>query len=173
VASPFGRLAGKAALPGDEDAWSVGDGHDTKSPLWRLGCWLIGLAVFAVCLRCLVWLLGGSAPFELLVSGWLLVCLLAGALMTLPHGLSRLRGSDHYTPPRDALHLRPQGLLTVLFVMVFWRSLLTIGDSLMTLIWNSLGRRWLAAHKPPVVDPLEAEIQHSIEYDNRWWGQDS
>ena len=52
-------------------------------------------------------------------------------------------------PPRDAFIIVPQKLSTVLFVMVFWRSLLSVGDELMTRVWNGadapLGRGARAA----------------------------
>ena len=125
-----------------------------------MGSWLIGLACVAVGLRFVVWLLGGPAPFELLISTWLLVCLLVGALMTVPYGLARVRGAEQYEPPRDALVLLPLRLSTVLFVMIFWRSLMSIGDAVATSsgIPDAAGSR---PHAPPVVDPLEAEIQHA------------
>jgi hypothetical protein len=183
MASPFGRAVGRLAGRGDADAWHIGRGPATKSPLWRVGCWLIGLAVVAVGLRVVVWVLGGSAPFARLVSSWLLLFLFAGFLMTVPYGLSRLRGGDQYVPPRDAFVVVPQKLSTVLFVMVFWRSLLSVGDELMTLAWNAAARRWVESHQPtqapdpldPLValDPLEAEIRHAVDTDPGWWGRDS
>jgi hypothetical protein len=174
VASPFGRAARRSAETGEAEteAWHIGTGPAAKSPLWRVGCWLIGLAVVAIGLRFALWLLGGSAPFELLISGWVIVLLLAGSLMTAPYGLSRLRGAEEYRPPRDAFVIVPQKLSTVLFVMILWRSLLSVGDSLMTLAWNYAGRRWKTAHEPPPIDPLEAEIQHSIDHDEGWWARD-
>ena len=45
MASPFGRAVGRIAERGDPDAWHIGHGPAAKSPLWRVGCWLIGLAV--------------------------------------------------------------------------------------------------------------------------------
>jgi hypothetical protein len=174
VASPFGRAARSSAEAGEAEpeAWHIGKGPAAKSPLWRLGCWLIGLGAVAVGLRFVLWLLGGAAPFALLISGWLIVLLLVGGLMTLPYGLSRIRGAEEYRPPRDAFVIVAQKLSTVLFVMILWRALLSIGDSLMTIAWNYVGRRWIAAHAPPVVDPLEAEIQHSIDHDKGWWARD-
>ena len=171
MASPFGRI-GRARA--DEDApWHIGRGPATKSPLWRVGCWLIGLAAVAVCLRVALWVLGGSEPFQLLVSGWLILLLGAGFLMTVPYGLSRLRGSEQYTPPRDAFVIVPQKLSTVLWVMLFWRSLLSVGDEVMTRVWNFATRRWIAAHPPPPApDPLEAEIRASVDNDPGWWPRD-
>src|SRR3954468_1108959 len=102
MASPFGR-AGRLTDTGEPEAesWHIGRGPATKSPLWRVGCWLIGLAAVAVGVRFVLWVLGGSsAPFELLVSGWLLTLLVIGCLMTVPYGLSRLRGAEPYAPPR-------------------------------------------------------------------------
>jgi hypothetical protein len=114
--------------------------------------------------------MGGAAPFALLTSGWLLTALVAGVLMTLPYAISRVRGADEYTPPRDAFEIVPQKLSTVLFVMVFWRSLLSVGDALMTLAWNAAGGRWLAAHPPPPPpDPLEEEIRAAVDNDPGWW----
>ncbi len=177
MASPLGRAVARIAGRGDADAWHIGRGPATKSPLWRVGCWLIGLGVVAVALRVVVWLLGGSAPFQLLLSGWLIVLLLVGFVMTVPYGLSRLRGGDQYVPPRDAFVVVPQKLSTVLFVMVFWRSLLSVGDELMTLAWNGAARRWVEAHRKPEpldqVDPLEAEIRNAVDTDPGWWGRDS
>ena len=108
--------------------------------------------------------------------------LFAGFLMTVPYGLSRLRGGDQYVPPRDAFVVVPQKLSTVLFVMVFWRSLLSVGDELMTLAWNAAARRWVEGHQPTqapdpldplvAVDPLEAEIRHAVDTDPGWWGRD-
>jgi hypothetical protein len=176
MASPFGRAVGRIADRGDADAWHIGHGPATKSPLWRVGCWLIGLGVVAIALRVVIWLLGGSAPFQLLLSGWLLVLLIGGFLMTVPYGLSRLRGHEQYVPPRDAFVVVPQKLSTVLFVMVFWRSLLSVGDELMTLAWNGAARRWVEAHRTPdpvvTVDPLEAEIRDAVDNDPGWWGRD-
>ena len=45
MASPFGR-AGRLTDTGEPEAeaWHIGRGPATKSPLWRVGCWLIGLA---------------------------------------------------------------------------------------------------------------------------------
>jgi hypothetical protein len=171
VASPFGRI-GRARA--DEDApWHIGRGPATKSPLWRVGCWLIGLAAVAVCLRVALWVLGGSAPFQLLVSSWLILLLGAGFLMTVPYGLSRLRGAEQYIPPRDAFVIVPQKLSTVLWVMLFWRSLLSVGDEVMTRFWNFTTRRWIAAHPPPPApDPLEAEIRASVDNDPGWWARD-
>jgi hypothetical protein len=172
VASPFGRTARVSAAA--DEPWHIGRGPATKSPLWRVGCWLIGFAVLAVCLRCVLWVLGGSAPFQLLVSTWLILLVIAGILMTMPYALSRLRGSEQYTPPRDAFIIVPQKLSTVLWVMIFWRSLLSIGDEVMTRFWNFVTRRWIAAHPPPAPpDPLEAEIQHSIDNDPGWWPRNS
>ena len=71
---------------------------------------------------------------------------LVGFLMTVPYGLARLRGAEQYTPPRDAFVVVPQKLSTVLWVMILWRSLLSVGDELMTRVWNVATRRWLAAH---------------------------
>jgi hypothetical protein len=179
MASPLGRAVGRLARRADADAWHIGHGPDTKSPLWRVGCWLIGLAVVAVGLRVVVWLLGGSAPFELLVSGWLLLFLAAGFLMTVPYGLSRLRGGDEYTPPRDTFVVIPQKLSTVLFIMIIWRSLLSIGDSLMTIAWNGAARRWVEAHRKPEPEPLDAvdavelETRLAVETDPGWWGRES
>jgi hypothetical protein len=168
VASPFGRAA--RVSPAADEVWHIGRGPATKSPLWRVGCWLIGLGAIAVGLRFVVWVLGGSAPFELLVSGWLLTLLVIGCLMTVPYGLSRLRGAEPYAPPRDAFVVIPQKLSTVLWVMIIWRSLLSVGDEVMTRIWNVAIRRWRASHAPPPPpDPLEAEIQHSIDNDPGWW----
>ncbi len=174
MASPFGRAARRSAETGEAEAepWHIGNGPAAKSPLWRVGCWLIGLAAIAVGLRCLLWLLGGAAPFALLFSGWLILLVLVGALMTVPYGLARLRGAEEYRPPRDAFVIVPQQLSTVLFVMILWRSLLSIGDGLMTLAWNYAARRWAAAHEPPAIDPLEAEIRHSIDNDAGWWARD-
>jgi hypothetical protein len=174
VASPFGRAARRSAAEGEAEpeAWHIGKGPAAKSPLWRIGCWLVGLGAIAVGLRFVLWLLGGSAPFELLLSGWLIVLLLVGSLMTVPYGLARMRGAEEYRPPRDAFVIVPQQLSTVLFVMVLWRSLLSVGDSLMTFTWNYAGRRWITAHAPPVVDPLEEEIQHSVDHDTGWWARD-
>jgi len=178
VASPFGRAVGHFAARGDADAWHIGHGPAAKSPLWRVGCWLIGLAVIALGLRFALWVLGGSAPFRLLVSGWFLLFLAGGSLMTVPYGLSRLRGGSEYTPPRDAFIVVPQKLSTVLFVMVFWRSLLSIGDELMTRAWNGAARRWVEAHRSAetetleALDPHEAEIRHAVETDPGWWGRD-
>ena len=158
----------------EPEAWHIGRGPATKSPLWRVGCWLIGLGAVAVGLRFVLWLLGGSAPFELLVSGWLIVLLLVGFLMTVPYGLSRLRGAEEYAPPRDAFVVVPQKLSTVLWVMILWRSLLSVGDELMTLrlerARRAAGSRAHAA--APLVDPLEEEIQHSIDHDTGWWARD-
>ena len=168
MASPFGRAA--RVSPAADERWHIGRGPATKSPLWRVGCWLIGLAAVAVGLRFVLWVLGGSAPFELLVSGWLLTLLVIGCLMTVPYGLSRLRGAEPYAPPRDAFVVIPQKLSTVLWVMILWRSLLSVGDEVMTRIWNVAIRRWRASHAPPPPpDPLEAEIQHSIDNDPGWW----
>ncbi|HET6172643.1 MAG TPA: hypothetical protein VFD90_08560 [Gaiellales bacterium] len=174
MASPFGRAAARPADAGEPEAeaWHIGRGPATKSPLWRVGCWLIGLAGVAVGLRCALWVLGGSAPFQLLVSSWLILLLLAGSLMTVPYGLSRLRGAEEYEPPRDAFVIVAQKLSTVLWVMIFWRSLLSVGDEVMTRIWNAVIRRWIAAHPPPPPpDPLEAEIRHSIDNDPGWWAR--
>ena len=150
MASPFGR-AGRLTDTGEPEAeaWHIGRGPATKSPLWRVGCWLIGLAAVAVCLRCVLWVLGGSAPFQLLVSTWLILLLVAGFLMTVPYGLSRLRGAEQYEPPRDAFIIVPQKLSTVLWVMILWRSLLSVGDEVMTRVWNAVIRRWMARHPPP------------------------
>jgi hypothetical protein len=178
LASPFGRAVGRIADRGDPDAWHIGRGPATKSPLWRVGCWLIGLGVVAVSLRVIVWLLGGSAPFQLLLSGWLIVLLLLGFVMTVPYGVSRLRGGEQYVPPRDAFVVVPQKLSTVLFVMIFWRSLLSVGDELMTLAWNGAARRWVEAGRsseaadPLAFDPLEAEIRQAVDNDPGWWGRD-
>jgi hypothetical protein len=170
VASPFGRTA---KVPADGDAvWHIGRGPDTKSPLWRVGCWLIGLAAVAICLRIALWVLGGSAPFQLLISGWLILLVSAGVLMTVPYGLTRLRGGQQYRPPRDAFVIVPQKLSTVLWVMVFWRSLLSVGDELMTRVWNAATRRWIAAHPAPVSDPLEDEIRASVDNDPGWWARE-
>jgi hypothetical protein len=173
VASPFGRAARPPGDTGEPEAWHIGPGPAAKTPLWRIGSWLIGLACVAVGLRFVVWLLGGPAPFELLISTWLIVCVLVGALMTVPYGLARVRGAEQYEPPRDALVLLPLRLSTVIFVMIFWRSLMSIGDAVATSLWNFFGRRWIAAHAPPPVDPLEAEIQHAVEHDPGWWGRES
>jgi hypothetical protein len=171
VASPFGR--GARVSPDEDESWHIGRGPATKSPLWRVGCWLIGLAAVAIGLRFVLWLLGGSAPFQLLFSGWLIMLLLIGFLMTVPYGVSRLRGAEEYTPPRDAFEVVPQKLSTVLWVMILWRSFLSVGDEVMTPVWNAATRRWHAAHPPPPPpDPLEAEIQHSIDHDPGWWARD-
>jgi hypothetical protein len=171
VASPYGHATGHAAEA--TDAWHIGRGPATKSPLWRVGCWLIGLAAVAVGLRFVLWLLGGGAPFQLLLSGWVIALLLIGFLMTVPYGLSRMRGAEPYEPPRDAFVIVPQKLSTVLWVMIFWRSLLSVGDELMTRLWNQVTRRWHAAHPPPAPpDPIEAEIQRSIDNDVGWWARD-
>ena len=157
MASPFGRAA--RVSPAAGEVWHIGRGPATKSPLWRVGCWLIGLAAIAVGLRFVLWVLGGSAPFELLVSGWLLTLLVIGCLMTVPYGLSRLRGAEPYAPPRDAF-----------VVIIIWRSLLSVGDEVMTRIWNVAIRRWRASHAPPPPpDPLEAEFQHSIDNEPGGW----
>ena len=172
MASPFGRAAPLA--PDADETWHIGRGPATKSPLWRVGCWLIGLGCVAIGLRFVLWLLGGSAPFQLVFSGWLITLFLVGFLMTVPYGVSRLRGAEEYTPPRDAFEVIPQKLSTVLWVMVLWRSFLSIGDELMTRVWNAATRRWHAAHPPPPPpDPLEAEIQHSVDYDPGWWSKDN
>lgn len=175
MASPFGRTARVSA---DADAaWHIGRGPATKSPLWRVGCWLIGLAAVAVGLRFVLWILGGSAPFQLMISGWVLMLVVVGFLMTVPYGLSRLRGAESYEPPRDAFVIVPQKLSTVLWVMIFWRSLLSVGDELMTRLWNVATRRWMAAHMPdPPLDPFapaEAEIRHAVDNDPGWWPRDS
>ncbi|MDX6628244.1 MAG: hypothetical protein QOH00_490, partial [Gaiellales bacterium] len=66
-----------------------------------------------------------------------------------------------------------QKLSTVLWVMIFWRSLLSVGDELMTRVWNAATRRWLAAHPPPPPpDPLEVEIRHSVDNDPGWWARE-
>ena len=94
--------------------------------------------------------------------------------MTMPYALSRLRGAEQYAPPRDAFVIIPQKLSTVLWVMFIWRSLLSIGDEVMTRFWNAVTRRWIARHPPPPPpDPLEDEIQHSIENDPGWWPRNS
>ena len=132
MASPFGR-AGRLTDTGEPEAetWHIGRGPATKSPLWRVGCWLIGLAAVAVCLRCMLWVLGGSAPFQLLVSTWLILLLVAGFFMS-------------------------------------------VGDEVMTRVWNAVIRRWMARHPPPAPpDPLEEEIRHSIDNDPGWWARDS
>ena len=50
--------------------------------------------------------------------------------------------------------------------MIFWRSLLSVGDEVMTRFWNVVTRRWIAAHPPPPPpDPLEAEIRASVDND--------
>ena len=92
--------------------------------------------------------------------------------MTVPYGLARMRGAEQYEQPRDALVLLPLRLSTVLFLMIFWRAFVSIGDSVATSVWNFAGRRWIAAHTPPPVDPLEAEIQHAVEHDEGWWARD-
>ena len=57
--------------------------------------------------------------------------------------------------------------------MILWRSLLSIGDELMTRLWNAATRRWMrCTRRPPRSDPLEAEIQHSIDHDAGWWARD-
>jgi len=173
VASPFGRAARVPAEDGEAEAWHIGPGPAAKTPLWRIGSWLIGLAAVAVGLRFILWLLGGPAPFQLLISTWLIVCVLVGAAMTVPYGLARIRGAEQYEQPRDALVLLPLRLSTVLFLMIFWRAFVSIGDSVATSVWNFAGRRWIAAHAPPAVDPLEAEIQHAVEHDEGWWARDS
>jgi hypothetical protein len=175
VASPFGRASRQSGESGEAEpeAWHIGRGPATKSPLWRVGCWLIGLAAVAVGLRFALWVMGGSAPFQLMFSGWLIMLVIAGVLMTVPYGVSRLRGAEQYTPPRDAFVVVPQKLSTVLWVMIFWRSLLSVGDELMTRIWNAATRKWINAHPPPVVDPLEAETRHSVDTDPGWWARDS
>ena len=172
MASPFGRASRHQADTGEATAWHIGRGPATKSPLWRVGCWLIGVGVVAVGLRFVLWLLGGAAPFALLVSGWLIVLLLVGFLMTVPYGVSRLRGAEPYTPPRDAFVVVPQKLSTVLWVMILWRSFLSVGDELMTRLWNAATRRWMSAHPEPVIDPLEEEIRSSIDNDSGWWARD-
>lgn len=171
MTSPFGHAAGTPAAT--DEAWHIGRGPAAKSPLWRVGCWLIGLAAIAVGLRFVLWMLGGSAPFQLMISGWVLALVVVGFLMTVPYGLSRMRGAEQYEPPRDAFVIVPQKLSTVLWVMIFWRSLMSVGDELMTRLWNAATRRWHAAHPqaaPP--DPLEAEIQHSVDDDAGWWARD-
>jgi hypothetical protein len=156
-----------------DEPWHIGHGPAAKSPLWRVGCWLIGLAAIAVGLRFVFWILGGSAPFQLLISGWVVMLLVIGFLMTVPFGLARMRGAAPYEPPRDAFVIVPQKLSTVLWVMIFWRSLMSVGDELMTRLWNLATRRWHATHPPPAPpDPLEAEIQHSIDHDSGWWARD-
>ena len=126
------RRARHRPMTARPSAWHIGRGPAAKSPLWRVGCWLIGLAAVAVGLRFMLWLLGGSAPFALLISAWLIVLLLVGCLMTVPYGLARLRGAEQYEPPRDAFVIVPQKLSTVLLVMILWRSLLSVGDEVMT-----------------------------------------
>jgi hypothetical protein len=156
-----------------DDAWHIGRGPAAKSPLWRVGCWLIGLAAVAVGLRSVFWILGGSAPFELLISGWVLMLVLVGFLMTVPFGLARLRGAEPYEPPRDAFVIVPQKLSTALWVMVLWRSLMSVGDELMTRLWNQATRRWHAAHAaPPPQVPLDIAIQHKVDNDEGWWPRD-
>ena len=67
----------------------------------------------------------------------------------------------------------PQKLSTVLWVMLFWRSLLSVGDEVMTRFWNFATRRWIAAHPPPPPpDPVEAEIRASVDNDPGWWARD-
>jgi hypothetical protein len=175
MASPFGRAAGgRRGTDEPEGArWHIGSGPATKSPLWRVGCWLIGLGCVAVGLRFVLWLLGGSEPFQLLFSGWLIMLLAVGFLMTVPYGVARLRGGDEYTPPRDAFEVIPQKLSTVLWVMILWRSFLSVGDEVMTRVWNVATRRWQAAHPPPEPpDPLEAEIQYAVDNDPGWWARE-
>ena len=79
-------------------------------------------------------------------SGWLITLFLVGFLMTVPYGVSRLRGAEQVPPPRDAFQVIPQKLSTVLWVMVLWRSFLSIGDELMTRVWNAATRLGHAAH---------------------------
>ena len=105
------------------------------------------------------------------------IIVIVGFLMTVPYGVSRLRGAEPYTPPRDAFVIVPQKLSTVLWVMIFWRSLLSVGDELMTRLWNAATRRWIAGHKAYTpVDPFapaEAEIRHAVDNDPGWWPRDS
>ena len=172
MASPFGRAArASPKTAGPRPGTSARPA--AKTPLWRIGSWLIGLAAVAVGLRFIVWLLGGPAPFALLISTWLIVCVFVGAAMTVPYGLARIRGAEQYEQPRDALVLLPLRLSTVLFLMIFWRSLVSIGDAIATSVWNFAGRRCDRRHAPPVVDPLEADIQHAVENDEGWWARDS
>jgi hypothetical protein len=175
MASPFGRAAGRRRGTDEPEGapWHIGSGPATKSPLWRVGCWLIGLGCVAVGLRFVLWVLGGSEPFQLLFSGWLIMLLAVGFLMTVPYGVARLRGGDEYTPPRDAFEVIPQKLSTVLWVMILWRSFLSVGDEVMTRVWNVATRRWQAAHPPPEPpDPLEAEIQYAVDNDPGWWARE-
>ena len=120
----------------------------------------------------MLWVLGGSAPFQLLVSGWLIVLLLVGFLMTVPYGLSRLRGGEQYGPPRGCLRDRAAEALDG-----------ALRDGLLALAavgrrqphdiaWNYAGRRWISAHAPPEIHPLEAEIRHSVDNDPGWWARE-
>ena len=149
MASPFGRAGARPtrAIPRTSLAHRARPGDQEPALAGRL------LAdrprSVAVGLRFVLWLLGGSAPFQLLVSGWLLMLLVVGFLMTVPYGLSRLRGAEQYAPPRDAFVVIPQKLSTVLWVMIFWRSFLSVGDEVMTRVWNA-GPPLAGGHAPPV-----------------------
>jgi hypothetical protein len=136
-------------------------GPARKSQAWRAGALFLGWAVILILIAVLPF------PFEFSV-GWLVVALALGGLaLSIPFGLSWLRGEEPAELPRDPVPVRvtdvPTGQPGATYVVVasslpralrykelhpfwyflgaiFWRGPMALGDWLLTGLWNLIAR---------------------------------
>jgi hypothetical protein len=101
-----------------------------KTPAWRVGCWLAGVALLAVVPL-------GRGRQGLVETA---VVLVVGLVLTAPHALSRLAGAGPYLAPESPVRLRPVGVLTYLLYSVLVRVPVWLGDVLYTALWRALGQ---------------------------------
>jgi hypothetical protein len=134
-----------------------------KTPGWRFGAWLLGIAVLAVLVD---WITGDAVDL-----GWrVYLVMLLGFLISVPYGVSWIRGQA--PPPPQPATLVPQaqiqgegtgntyvlvgptttarfglgrkpkdlGPIAWFFYSVFWRWPLVAGDAILTAAWRGINR---------------------------------
>jgi hypothetical protein len=122
-----------------------------KTPAWRVGCWLAGVALLAVVPL-------GRGRQGLVETA---VVLVVGLVLTAPHALSRLAGAGPYLAPESPVRLRPVGVPTYLLYSVLVRVPVWVGDVLYTALWRALGQsRVRRGRAAPGVAVLPAPYGH-------------
>lgn len=138
-----------------------------KTPLWRVGSWLGGVALLA------------AVPFARGPDGLLRVLgvVLLGGLLTVPHGVARLRGAGPYHPAESLIRLKPVSVGTFLLLALLVRLPMALGDHLFTAVWRAAwadrDRRRLARRAEPASGRPVVIVPPDPDDDPTWPPADS
>ena len=123
-------------------------GTTGKTPAWRVGCWLAGVALLVVIPL-------GRGRQGLLETAAVLAL---GVLLTAPHALARLGGAAPYRPPESAVRLRPVRIPTYVLYHLLVRLPVWVGDVLYTALWRAVGEAHARHADRRAARPLAAPL---------------